>query len=102
MKLSYLPLYYSDVKSINPLDNSYTNPIVNNIKKVNTIQYPYIETECNDIRNGNKNNISKSNTKNNIPTKIKCTENLSLAEPKGFIPHSYGDNFSTYESNLGK
>ena len=43
---------------------------------------------------GNKNDISKSNIINNIPTKKNRTSNCFLLSVNGANPHSYVDTFS--------
>ena len=92
----YYLLYLSYYSHSNPpFTHSYTNPTVNTNKNINIVQYPIIFISHNTTLQGNKNDISKSNIINNIPTKKNLTSNFCLESPNGSNPHSNTDDFSS-------
>lgn len=71
-----------------PKIHSYINPKVSITKNNINIQNPNKSIWLDVTLQGNRNDISKSKTRNNIPTKKNLTEKGALDDSKGSNPHS--------------
>jgi len=87
--------YYSQSKP--PFIHSYHRPIINKMMNMKMVIWAWIFNLLVDIDHGNSNTISKSNIKNNIPTRKNLIEKGLLGLWNGVNPHSYIDNLFKYD-----
>ena len=77
-----------------PLNHSYTRPNASTTKNNTITSCPFKSIRLDAVAHGNKNVISKSNTKKRIAIKKNLIEKGSPGAWKGSNPHSYTETFS--------